>query len=439
MWYDRSPRIRRSLTSWGLLLGLTGLIWGAGCASSSSGASGKGETAETESSTPSDANSGARSDASETSDSSTTLRVATFNASLHGDEQGELLETLGDSEAEAPRRVAEIIQRVRPDVLLINEFDRVPERRAVERFQSNFLSNSQGGADPIDYPHVLVPRVNTGVHSGYDLDNDGEVVSTPGSEAYAGDAFGYGEYPGQYGMVLLSKHPFDREAMRSFRTFSWHDMPDSAIPEAWYDDDELADMRLSSKTHLDVPVQIGDTSIHVLASHPTPPAFGGPENRNKRRNHDEIRFWRDYLSPERSDYIVDDSGTSGGLAEGEPFVLLGDLNADPNDGGQRSRRAVSDLIEHPRMTDPAPTSEGGPAAAQRDGEANTMHSGDPALDTADFADDGTGNLRVDYALPSRGLEVRDSSVFWPAPDEDHAELVDVSDHRLVWVDVVVSN
>ena len=29
---------------------------------------------------------------------------------------------------------------------------------------------------------------------------------------------------------------------------------------------------------------------------PTPPAFDGEEDRNGRRNHDEIRFWVDYVS-----------------------------------------------------------------------------------------------------------------------------------------------
>ena len=53
---------------------------------------------------------------------------------------------------------------------------------------------------------------------------------------------------------------------------------------------------LSSKNHWDVPVRIGKRTLHLLISHPTPPAFDGPEDRNGKRNHDEIRFWRDYLT-----------------------------------------------------------------------------------------------------------------------------------------------
>ena len=37
--------------------------------------------------------------------------------------------------------------------------------------------------------------------------------------------------------------------------------------------------------------------VHFLVSHPTPPVFDGPEDRNGTRNFDEIRFWADYISP----------------------------------------------------------------------------------------------------------------------------------------------
>ena len=82
-------------------------------------------------------------------------------------------------------------------------------------------------------------------------------------------------------------------------------MPGALLPDDparrhrdWYSPDELAVLPLSSKSHWDVPVRIGSTTLHLLASHPTPPAFDGPEDRNGRRNHDEIRFWSDYLRRE---------------------------------------------------------------------------------------------------------------------------------------------
>ena len=103
-------------------------------------------------------------------------------------------------------------------------------------------------------------------------------------------------------------------------------------------------LRLSSKSHWDIPIKVGNSTIHLLASHPTPPVFDGPENRNGKRNHDEIRFWTDYLSgSEQSAYIYDDSGKFGGL-KGEHFVIAGDLNASP-DEGDGIKSGIQGLLE----------------------------------------------------------------------------------------------
>jgi hypothetical protein len=68
---------------------------------------------------------------------------------------------------------------------------------------------------------------------------------------------------------------------------------------------------------------------------------------------------------------------------------------------------------------------------------NHQQTGDPAADTADFDDRYTGNLRLDYVLPSRGLKVLEGGVFWPAAGEPGHEWADVSDHHLVWLDVQI--
>ena len=44
-------------------------------------------------------------------------------------------------------------------------------------------------------------------------------------------------------------------------------------------------------------MQIGTELLDVLAAHPTPPSFDGPEKRNVARNRDEIGFWTAYLAP----------------------------------------------------------------------------------------------------------------------------------------------
>jgi 3-phytase len=84
------------------------------------------------------------------------------------------------------------------------------------------------------------------------------------------------------------------------------DDPSTPAPNDWYSAEELAAFRLSSKSHWDVPIEIGGAVVYVLVSHPTPPVFDGPEDRNGTRNNDEIRFWADYVTPHRGDYIYDD-------------------------------------------------------------------------------------------------------------------------------------
>jgi endonuclease/exonuclease/phosphatase family metal-dependent hydrolase len=369
------------------------------------------------------------------------LRVATYNLSLNRASEGELVEDLSTPDDAQARTVAEVIQRADPDVVLLNEFDFDAEGTAVDLFRENYLEVSQGGADPARYRYAYVAPSNTGVASGFDLNNDGTVGG-------GDDAFGFGLFEGQYGMAVLSKHPIDTRGVRTFQEFLWKDMPGALLPDDpatpgpadWFSDAELDVVRLSSKSHWDVPVRVGRDTVHVLASHPTPPTFDGPEDRNGRRNHDEIRFWADYVTPGKaSRYIYDDDGGRGGLAGGASFVVVGDQNADPQDGDSYDV-AIDQLLDHRRITDPLPTSDGAVEAAALQGGANATHTGDPAYDTADFADTTPGNLRADYVLPSRDLRVRGAGVFWPTLDEPLSRLTGTypfpsSDHRLVWVDV----
>nr|WP_242636591.1 endonuclease/exonuclease/phosphatase family protein [Myceligenerans salitolerans] len=367
------------------------------------------------------------------------LRVATYNLSLNRATQGQLVADLSDGGNEQARTVAEVIQHVRPDVVLLNEFDHDDAGEAARLFRENYLEVPQGDAEPIEYRYAFVAPSNTGVPSGFDLNNDGTVGG-------GDDALGFGLFPGQYGMVVLSRYPIDADRARTFQHFRWQDMPGAALPtdpatgEAWYTDEELDALPLSSKSHWDVPVRVGHRTVHVLAAHPTPPTFDGAEDRNGRRNHDEIRFWADYVTGGRhARYIYDDDGRRGGLHRGASFVILGDYNADPADGDSYDG-AIHQLLDNRRIQDPAPRSEGAVEAAELQGGANESHTGDPALDTADFADTAPGNLRADYTLPSRNLRIRDAGVFWPTQDDPLSRLTGTypfpsSDHRLVWVDL----
>jgi Endonuclease/Exonuclease/phosphatase family len=381
------------------------------------------------------------------------IRFATFNASLNRAKQGELVQDLSKPDDPQIKNVAEVIQRVRPDVLLINEFDHdadgpAPGSRAATLFEKNYLKVAQQGAEPIEYPYVFVPTVNTGVPSGLDLDNDGQVARTPGSRGYGNDSQGFGQFPGQYGYVIFSKFSIAPE-VGQFQTLLWKDVPGALLPKkedgaSWYSDKALGVLRLSSKNHTIVTIKVGATPIALLASHPTPPAFDGPEHRNARRNHDEIRLWADYLTGgAKAAYLAPTLGLPDGVAVVPPstFVVMGDLNADPVDGASASR-AIDQLLKHSSInSENPPRSEGAAEAARVQKGANLRHQGDPAFDTADFADATVGNLHVDYVLPSRNLRVLGSGVFWPVASDPLARLVTMtpspatSDHRLVYLDV----
>ena len=383
------------------------------------------------------------------------IRVATFNASLNRLAAGQLVSDLSSGTNAQARTVAEIIQRVNPDILLVNEFDYVPNNQAANLFQQNYLSVPQNGAPAVNYGFRYTAPSNTGIASGFDLNNNGVTVTTPGALGYGDDSLGFGEFPGQYGMAVFSKYPILTDDARTFQTFLWRDMPGARLPDNaataapgdYYSPAELDVFRLSSKSHWDLPVNVDGQVLHVLASHPTPPAFDGPEQRNVLRNADEIRLFGDYVTPGGGGYLYDDQGRTGGLAADARFVLLGDQNSDPNDGNGPGN--INQLLNNPRIdTGCTPSSPGGVQQAALQGGANARHLTDPRFDTADFADGSPGNLRADYALPSAGLGVRGCGVFWPLNSDPLFPLVGTfnaslpggfpgSDHRLVYVDLTV--
>ena len=347
------------------------------------------------------------------------LRIAAFNIlmSWRDHAQGRLIEKLAAPDWTQAQKVAEIIQRTNPDVILLNEFDYDAEGQALINFQANYLGVSQNGAAPVNYQYTFIAPANTGVPSGVDFNNDGDTTDPE-------DSFGYGWYPGAYGMAILSKYPISVENIRTFQKFLWKDMPGNMMPTDYYSEDAQQVFRLSSKSHWDVPVVVNGKMIHILGSHPTPPVFDGPEDRNGRRNHDEIRFWADYVTPDNNDYIYDDNNDYGGLPEDASFVIVGDQNADP-DEGDSTDNAIWQLTENSFINASlVPTSNGAVDAGKDDD------------DTASWG------LRADYVLPSvTGLTPLQGHVFWPVSTDVRYHLVrnDISsDHRMVWLDLEVS-
>jgi len=379
------------------------------------------------------------------------VRVATFNV--------EDLRTDDLKNPNQPRvkTIVETIQRIHPNILFVNEiaYDEpgspgyaTGDERGLNGQRLADLASKPGvpAVKPIRY-RAFMARSNTGIHSGYDLNHDGVVVDqpptvpgakpdgSPGEQTkegrdYGNDCWGFGTFPGQYGMALLVDDRLEilTDQVRTFRLLPWDYMPNALMPTvppedgagpdapatAWYEGEVGAKFRLSSKSHWDVPVKLPNGSVlHVLCSHPTPPAFDGPEGRNKRRNHDEIRFWADYISG--AAYIVDDTWHAGGLERDANFVIVGDMNADPDEGSGIHDPIGLVLGTRGVGADPHPTSE------------IEIEGLDPD-DTSRF------KLRVDYVLPSAGLGVRRTGV-WREPPSGGKPAP--SDHFPVWAEVVV--
>jgi endonuclease/exonuclease/phosphatase family metal-dependent hydrolase len=394
------------------------------------------------------------------------IRVATFN--LEDVRSSDLV----DGSNPRLKRLAEVIQRIRPNVILLNEIAFDPETATPaadgtggasagggkpagsngQRFAEFYLAVAQApDVAPLRMRAFMAP-VNTGLFSGFDLDNDGTVTSTyptprpsgpdgspaplPPAEqaaarAYGGDCWGFGTFPGQYGMALLvdERLTIDLKDVRTFQMFPWSFLEGAITPKnpdgtEFYSTEEFEQFRLSSKSHWDVPVILPNgAKVHFLCSHPTPPAFDGPEQRNKRRNHDEIRFWRDYI--ENSSALVDDAGIAGGLAtraDGRveidpiPFVVLGDLNADPEKGNSFRNPMKTFLLGNRHVNaDLTPSSP-------------IEIAGLTPSDTARF------KLRVDYVLPSKLIRVREAGV-WRQKPSGAVEFP--SDHFPVWMEIEV--
>lgn len=360
------------------------------------------------------------------------------------------------------RNVAEIIQRTRPDVFLLNEFDNDGKGEStadLKAFNDNYLAHAQHAeVTAISYPVMQNFATNTGLQSGYDLNLDGKTT--------ADDAWGFGNYHGQYAFAVMSKYPIDTKQIRTFQTFKWKDMPGEQNPiiddcnnpkvkipasrqcgDAWYSDAAWQQYPLSSKNHADVPVRIktekGEEVIHFLISHPTPPIFANAARHTVKHNRAEIAFWNDYVKG--LNYMTDDKGTKGGLKQNAKFVIAGDLNADPLTGdGDLS--AIQDLLNNPLMNQAItngtliPVSEGGPECVSKGADCKrNLDRPNPERIT------NSSVLQLDHVIPSANLNAVKSGVFWPASFEAGYHLVyDAklgiakgvsSDHRMVWVDL----
>ncbi len=364
------------------------------------------------------------------------FRIAVFNIKELSTDKLKNVNQDGIGQDKQLEAAAQIIQHVDADILIINELDHdycalsKGLKVNADRFLKGYLNHESTA--PV-YPYVFVAPCNTGILSGFDLNNDGIIATEEyiGSREYGGDCFGYGSYPGQYAMGVYSKFPIDTLSIRTFQKFLWKDLQGHHMPEDYYSEDAKKIFRLSSKSHWDIPVLIGTDKVHLFLSHPTPPVFDGDEDRNGRRNFDEIKFWVHYISGDS--LLYDDNGVKGGSKIMTSFIIAGDLNASlSSESRYDNMAAIEQLLNDSRLQDSGKwlVSQGGWEGRKKG--SPDYWEGSTALFGRDF------RTRIDYILPANDLEIIDGGVFWPSSKEDpggHRNASIASDHRLIWLDL----
>lgn len=320
-----------------------------------------------------------------------TLRIATYHTELSRKGPAILLRDILRGEDAQVAAVLDVIASARADIILLLDVDWDLDGRTVGALQDALAD--RGAA----YAHYVALRPNAGLVSGFDLDGNGRLGE-------GRDALGYGRFTGDGGMALLSRLPLGPATDHSAMLWS----EQSAAPLTVLPDGAAEVVPLASVGQWVVPVQIGGVELSLITLNANTPVFDGPEDRNGKRNADELAFVR-------------------ALAGRQAIpIVLGRSNIDPADGAG-DRAAMAAVLTDPALQDAAPRGQGG---------GGLGHLGDPALDTVDF--DGPGPLRVDYVLPASGLTIVDAGVVWPAPNSPSAEVAKAASRgRLVWVDIAL--
>ena len=334
------------------------------------------------------------------------IRIATYNTELSRDGPGLLLRDIQRGDDPAINAVVEVIARIDADILVLQGIDWDLQLRTLDALRDAL----KGAGAP--YLHRFALRPNSGLASGHDLDGDGRLGGP-------GDAYGFGAFTGQGGIAILSRFPIHSDQALDYSALLWQDFPNALLPT--YPDgapfpsaEARAVQRLSSTGHWVVPIETPNGQLNILTFQAGPPVFDGPEDRNGKRNHDEIRLVSEILHQRFAP-----------LPSG-PVVIAGGANLDPWDSDGRGE-AIRALLADLTLQDPAPESPGARVAPSEG------HRTPDARDTVDWPN--VGRLRVDYILPAATLEVGDAGVYWPVDDGDAATVQAASRHRPVWVDL----
>jgi len=323
-----------------------------------------------------------------------------------------------DPNDEKARAAASIIRAHAPDILSIDEiqydYPDTPDPGLpgtglnARRFADTFLAD-------LGYRYDWMTPGNAGVRSGFEAPYE---------------TIGFARFPGEYGTALLSRFPIRAAEAVSFRRFLWRDLPENRLADL----NESLRARgkppvpdgfpLFDKDVSDVPVEIDGRMIHVIVAHTAPPVY---ERHNVARNADHLRFLDTFVAGRPLPGIRP-------LDPEAPFVLIGDLNCDPEDG-EGDAEAIRRLIENPRILAFFPEGSGSRGANPR---RNTFLAGggvpNPPLDF------NVLQLQLDYILPSKHFANPRGLVHWPDVRSQKDALMvarRASDHFFLMVEVEI--
>ena len=288
--------------------------------------------------------------------------------------------------------MAEIIQRVRPDVLLINEFDFDARGTALRLFQDNYLSVPHNGAAADRLPLRLTAPSNTGIPSGLRPEQQrrftpvarlrrrrvrlrllprpvrhGRLLEVPDRrrrhpdvpalpvEGHAGRPAA--RRPGDPGRrrLVLPRRARRASGCRRRATGTCRSRSAARPCTSW----SATRPRRSSTA---------------------------PEDRNGTRNFDEIRLWADYVTARRTaGYIYDDAGRSRRPAAGRDVRDRRRPELRPARRRQHpGLRSSSCSTTRGSTRRPRPTARAASRRPRCRAAPTSTHRVGPAYDTADF-------------------------------------------------------
>jgi hypothetical protein len=271
----------------------------------------------------------------------------------------------------------------------------------------------------VDYTDRLITRGNSGFYwNGDDLGQSWYILR------------GWGEFAGRFNTAVLSRYPILRDQVRVITDVPWESLPENTIAQMERDlgFGVPPGFPIFEKSLNIVPVDLGEHGIlYLVLLHTVSPAF---DPINPYRNYDELRALRMFLDAELPGVEP--------LPEGARFMVIGDLNADPDDGDGLPG-AIQQVLEHPSVVAWFPEGHG---TKGDNGQYNTYLSGCGNDDGVVVNPTQKFQMQLDYILPSQNIgEPSAGAIFWPdfmAEQDDFALRCYASDHSYMFADVTIA-